>query len=48
MTKMQFKKARDRALHHWEFVEENMGAENFQNYLKAVYYPRCNSSREKT
>jgi len=48
MTKIQFKTAWDRALHNWEFVEENIGAENFQNYLEAVYYPICKLSRENT
>ena len=41
MTKVQFKKSWDRVLHNWEFVEANMGAENFQNYVKAVYFPLC-------
>ena len=47
MTKVQFKNSWDRALLNWEFVEENMSAENFQSYVKAMYYPRCNLSKTK-
>jgi len=41
MTKVQFKNTWDRALHNWEFVEQNMGVESFQSYVKTVYYPLC-------
>ncbi|MCJ8340560.1 MAG: hypothetical protein MJK10_19010 [Pseudomonadales bacterium] len=41
MTRAEFKKSWARIVDHWESIEANMGAENFQNYLQTVYYPLC-------